>query len=57
MDKSILQTKWDNAEQALKDLEDEWLIQNGSHWKPVWGLLRGCLEQLQDAREEACIDE
>ena len=53
MEELKLEDYFENAERAMKALIDEWLIKSRGNWRPVYGLLAGCLEQLKVAKEEA----
>ena len=52
MSTDVLLDKLRKADEALRDLYDEVMININQGWRPIIGLIGGCIEQLQDVKEE-----
>ena len=52
MNKKKLLILTEKAKLALKELDDEVLLEVSVGWKPITGLIGGCLEQLEDIKDE-----
>lgn len=51
MDKKRLLDLAEKARRALRELEDEVMIQVTVGWKPLYGLVQGCIEQVEDIKD------
>lgn len=52
----LLVRLWRNAKDALTELSDHWLEFCDIGWKPTWGLIQGCIEQMDDIWDEMYLE-
>lgn len=51
MNKQQLLDLAEKARLSLRELEEEVMIQVETNWKPLYGLIQGCIEQLEDVKD------